>query len=208
MPTRGATLKPVQVSWTADPDPVLSAGAPGQWDSGDVLNPSVIARPGGFLNLYSGFEGTTWSTGMARSADGRHWTRLGRILTPSAAIEGDRYIAANGAVIEYRGELLYYYQGGRTPRIYLARQDAQGAWGKRAQPVLGTGPYGSWDELGVADPALIEADGRLYLYYLGMDRARRQRLGIAMSRMESPGASCALIPCWNWASTGPSMKRV
>jgi predicted GH43/DUF377 family glycosyl hydrolase len=47
--------------------------------------------------------------------------------------------------------------------------------------VLKTGPRGSWDERGVADPYVIERNGEFYMYYLGMDRARRQRLGLARS---------------------------
>jgi predicted GH43/DUF377 family glycosyl hydrolase len=47
--------------------------------------------------------------------------------------------------------------------------------------VLGPGPYRSWDERGVADPYVIRAGGEYYLFYLGMDRARRQRLGVAAS---------------------------
>ena len=43
------------------------------------------------------------------------------------------------------------------------------------------GRAGSWDESGVADPYVIERNGELYMYYLGMDRARRQRLGVARS---------------------------
>ena len=50
-----------------------------------------------------------------------------------------------------------------------------------ARPVLEPGPYTSWDERGVADPYVIRAGSYFYLYYLGQDRARRQRLGVARS---------------------------
>ena len=57
------------------PEPVLSPG-PG-WDSHDALNPSVTAFDRGLardrLNLYSGFDGSTWRTGLATSGDGVHW---------------------------------------------------------------------------------------------------------------------------------------
>jgi sucrose-6-phosphate hydrolase SacC (GH32 family) len=43
------------------------------------------------------------------------------------------------------------------------------------------GPRGASDERATADPYVIEAGGRLFLYYLGEDRARRQRLGAAVS---------------------------
>ena len=34
----------------------------------------------------------------------------------------------------------------------------------------------------MADPYVIRAGGNFYLFYLGQDRARRQRLGVAMSQ--------------------------
>jgi len=39
----------------------------------------------------------------------------------------------------------------------------------------------SWDERGVADPYVIRVDDYFYLFYLGQDRAHRQRLGVARS---------------------------
>jgi predicted GH43/DUF377 family glycosyl hydrolase len=47
--------------------------------------------------------------------------------------------------------------------------------------VLAPGPRGSWDERGVADPYVVRIGGTFYMYYLGQDRARRQRLGVARS---------------------------
>jgi predicted GH43/DUF377 family glycosyl hydrolase len=47
--------------------------------------------------------------------------------------------------------------------------------------VLEPGPYGSWDEYGVADPCVVRIEPYFYLFYLGQDRARRQRLGVARS---------------------------
>jgi predicted GH43/DUF377 family glycosyl hydrolase len=50
------------------------------------------------------------------------------------------------------------------------------------RPVLEFGPRGSWDERGLGDPYVIRAGNWFYVYYLGQDRARRQRLGVARSR--------------------------
>ena len=47
--------------------------------------------------------------------------------------------------------------------------------------MLEPGPYGSWDEYGVADPCVVRIEPYFYLFYLGQDRARRQRLGVARS---------------------------
>ena len=49
----------VTVEWRPQPDPVLTRGAAGAWDSVDTLNPSVILSEGNYTNYYSGFDGKT-----------------------------------------------------------------------------------------------------------------------------------------------------
>jgi len=167
--------------WKPDPGPVLARGTSSDWDSGDVLNPSVFRHGNEYWNLYSGFDNKTWHTGLAISTDGISWRKQGKILSPDPNTWEGGYIAANGSAIEDGSGILYYYQGGRQPQIGLARTSSGRDWSKHGPPVLATGPYGSWDERGVADPYVVRLEGRFYLFYLGMDRARRQRLGIAMS---------------------------
>lgn len=169
----------VTLTWTVHPNPVLDRG--NSWDRIDALNPSVVLFGGLYRNLYSGYDGRTWHTGLAESRDGLQWTRLGRVLSPDAGTwEGD-YIAANGTVLMTENSWRYWYQGGRVPRIGLATSSDGKTWMKRGEPVLSTGPRGSWDERGVADPYVIQAGETWYMYYLGQDRARRQRLGVARS---------------------------
>lgn len=148
----------------------------------DVLNPSVVRWREGYLNLYSRFDGKLWTTLAASSADGMKWGEGMVVLQPQLPWEGD-YIAANGAVVEFGGELLYVYQaGGKGSNVLgLARSKDGKAWQKHPEPVLGLGPWMSWDESSIGDPYLVVAEGKLYLYYLGEDRARRQRLGVATS---------------------------
>jgi predicted GH43/DUF377 family glycosyl hydrolase len=167
--------------WDARPEPVLTRGAPGDWDAVDVLNPSVIRQGDAFYNLYSGFDGKTWHTGLAVSADGMAWHKEGKILSPdSRTWEGDA-IAANGSAIADQSGILYYYQAGSPVRIGLARSSNGHQWQKNGSPVLDVGPRGSWDERGTADPYVIHAGASYYMFYLGADRARRQRLGLATS---------------------------
>jgi predicted GH43/DUF377 family glycosyl hydrolase len=64
----------------------------------------------------------------------------------------------------------------------LARSADGHRWRKEPRPVLEPGPRGAWDERGVADPCIIRTGGYFYLFYLGQDRARQQRLGTARSR--------------------------
>jgi predicted GH43/DUF377 family glycosyl hydrolase len=167
-------------------EPVLGAGL--GWDAGDVLNPSVVSIGGTLINFYSGFDGKTWRTGVALSTDGVRWQRQGMVLQPDPASWEGSYIAANGAATFREGEFLYWYAAGASGAnavgLARARGDARGpnaAWRKEDRPVLPRGPWGSWDEISVADPYVVRIEPYFYMYYLGQDRARRQRIGLARS---------------------------
>jgi predicted GH43/DUF377 family glycosyl hydrolase len=162
----------------------LPHGGPGDWDAHDALNPSMVRRGAVYFNFYSGYDGRVWRTGLATSTDGLHWKKEGVVLAPETrAGEGD-YIAANGSALFHEGEFWYWYQAGpkETPRLGLARSADGRHWRKEPFPVLDFGPRGSWDERGLADPYVIEMGQYFYLFYLGQDRAARQRLGVARSR--------------------------
>ena len=167
--------------WEARPQPVLAHGPQGSWDGADALNPSVVKMGSTYLNFYSGFDGRTWRTGLATSPDGVVWTKQGQVLAPYGNGWEGNYIAANGSAMGADGKLMYWYQAGRPPRVGLALSEDGRAWRKQPQPVLALGPRGSWDERGVGDPYVIRAGGMYYMFYLGQDRARRQRLGVARS---------------------------
>ncbi len=170
-------------SFVIGPEPTLLRGAPGSWDAVDVLNPSVVHHNNLYLNFYSGFDGKTWHTGLATSHDGTHWTKQHKVISPNPATWEGSAIAANGAALYSEGKLWYWYQAGNPnqPRLGLATSDDGKEWEKEPLPVLSGGPSGSWDERGVADPYVIEIGEWYYLYYLGQDRAHRQRLGLARS---------------------------
>jgi sucrose-6-phosphate hydrolase SacC (GH32 family) len=134
---------------------------------------------GEYLNLYSEYDGHTWHTALARSADGVHWDKRGRVLSPSGW-EGTA-MAENGSAMVAGDQILYWYEAGDPFRIALARSKDGVSWSKLGAPVLDVGPLGSFDESGVADPYVTQIAGEFYLFYLGQDRARRQRLGVARS---------------------------
>lgn len=167
--------------WEARANPVLTRGAPGDWDSSDVLNPSVIRQGEAYYNFYSGFDGKTWHTGLAVSADGIAWRKEGKLLSPDPQTWEGGYWAANGSALADANAILYYYQAGQPPRIGLARSSNGHQWERQGPPVLPPGPRGAWDERGVADPYVIRIGTSYYMFYLGQDRARRQRLGVARS---------------------------
>jgi Glycosyl hydrolases family 32 N-terminal domain len=161
-------------TWSALPEPVIARG-----EMTDVLNPSLVRRDGGsYFNAYSQYDGKTWTTTTAVSPNGVTWHHNGVKLSP-IGWEGD--IAANGSVLVVRDEILYWYQAGAPPRIAFGRTKDAIAWVRNPKPVLEAGPLGSFDEVAVADPYVIKVGDYFYLYYLGQDRARRQRLGVARS---------------------------
>jgi predicted GH43/DUF377 family glycosyl hydrolase len=170
--------KPPFVSQPLRGAPVLGRGAAGEWDSSDVLNPSAVRFHGALWNFYSGFDGRTWRTGAAIEESGT-WRKLGMVLSPEGW-EGN-YIAANGSALAIGDEILYWYEAGEPKRIALARSRDGRSWSKLGRAVVETGPNGSFDERAVADPYVIRAGDRYFMFYLGQDRARRQRLGVARS---------------------------
>ena len=157
-------------SFDAAPDPVLTRGD--GWESGDVLNPSVVREGSDLVNYYSGFDGHTWHTGRAVSADGLHWRKQGKFLSPKPNTWEGTYLAANGSALWYAGRVWYWYVAGPKSRPEI---------GLEGRVVLPTGPYGSWDEYGVSDPYVVRIEPYFYLYYTGLDRGSRQRLGVARS---------------------------
>jgi sucrose-6-phosphate hydrolase SacC (GH32 family) len=148
-------------------------------DRQDVLNPSVVKFHDEYWNLYSEFDGKQWRTAAATSKDGIAWTERGRILSPNPD-EGE-YIAANGSALVVGDELFYWYETGYPLRIALAKSRDGKTWRREGGVVLSEGPYGSFDERAVADPYVVRVGDFFYMYYLGQDRAERQRLGLARS---------------------------
>jgi len=155
--------------FVAEPDPVITRD-----QFHDALNPSVVGR----VNLYSVYDGQ-WHTALAIREDGVHWRKQGIVLRAAAG----SYIAANGSALSYGGQVWYWYETGTKHRlrISLARSADARTWRAEPAPVLDVSPVGSWDERAVADPYVIRIEPYFYLYYLGQDRAVRQRIGVARS---------------------------
>jgi predicted GH43/DUF377 family glycosyl hydrolase len=105
------------------------------------------------------------------------------VLSPDPRTWEGSYWATNGTTLFDGREFWHWYQAGPrdVPRLGLARSGDGRTWRKEAVPILMPGPRGSWDERGVGDPYAIRAGQRYYMFFVGMDRARRQRLGVAVS---------------------------
>jgi predicted GH43/DUF377 family glycosyl hydrolase len=83
--------------------------------------------------------------------------RESQTANPDLLPRGDRWH------LYFRGQ-----QGGhdRIGLATVAKADFDGVrWDVRGEPVVDVGPPGSWDETHVLDPATVEVDGTVYLFY-------------------------------------------
>jgi predicted GH43/DUF377 family glycosyl hydrolase len=180
LPTLSGGDPNLTLALDARSEPVISRGA-----ESDVLNPSVVRTPSGYLNFYSAFDGASWRTVAAQSADGVLWQPGQTVQRPDPHTWESSYIAANGTALLHNGEFWHWFEAGPRSalRIGLSRSSDARTWRKEGQPVLSAGPYMSWDERDVADPYVIRIEPYFYMYYLGQDRADppRQRIGLARS---------------------------
>ena len=166
-PLPGGTAPPIY-RFVPEPEPVIARG-----EFHDALNPSISGK----TNLYSVFDGHTWHTAVATTGDDLHWSPGGIVLSPDPRTWEGSYISANGSLL---GDL-YWYEAGPKERKHIGLARRQTQWRKEPAPVLDYGPVGSFDERAVADPYVIRIDPYFYMYYLGQDRAIRQRIGLARS---------------------------
>ena len=164
LPPLGGGNPNIRFTFEERPEPVVRRGA---WR--DVLNPATVGPD----VYYSAWDGRTW-----RTAHYRNGIDLGVVLAPDPRTWEGSYIAANGSALNVDGAVWYWYVAGprERPAIGLARD-----WRKEPRPVLDPGPYMSWDERGVADPCVVRLGSEFYMYFLGEDRAARQRIGVARS---------------------------
>lgn len=71
--------------WVVDPQPILSPGPDGDWDSVRVVEPTVVETEDGYLMYYAGIDGSeTSAIGLARSSDGANWVKHDDLATQDA----------------------------------------------------------------------------------------------------------------------------
>jgi hypothetical protein len=95
--------------WTADTDPVLPVGEPGDVDDGGLDFPSVVTTDDGYLMLYSASGGDHPRDArilLARSEDGVVWEKAGRVIEPqdcggadADSISNPRLFAVDGGYL-------------------------------------------------------------------------------------------------------------
>jgi len=166
-------------------NPVLSTGTPGSFDGVNVTDPFVIHDGTQYLMYYTGFNGSTYRTGLATSLDGIMWTKSSNNPVLDVGPGSWETVGSNAPKVFKVGSnfnMLYAGFDGTHYKIGLATSSDGITWTKSSQnPILSPGPSGTWDEHSVITGALTEHDGTYYLMYIGQIMPATESVGLATS---------------------------
>jgi hypothetical protein len=91
-----ATAESPTGPWSVDPEPILTLGSEGSWDSSHISTPSVLRTEQGYIMYYAGLGFDGEAIGMATSPDGVVWTKYDDPDTTEAPFaESDPIIVSN-----------------------------------------------------------------------------------------------------------------
>jgi len=189
--------------WTrGDTVPVLSIGAPGDWDGLFIESPTVVFDGSSYMMWYSAAD-TTWQVkiGAATSPDGIHWTKYSGnpVITGGSIYSWEGFGVTTPTVLMRNGKYEMWYCGVSyydfiahnqidTIKIGYATSTDGLHWTKYAQnPIMNTydPPYTIQDTNGPWAPSTIyrPAEGKYYMWYetgygFGLATAIDNTLGI------------------------------
>jgi len=172
------------INWNIHPDnPVLTPGAEGSWDEYGVQQPSVLFDQDRFHMWYhSPNSSGGFKIGYATSEDGVNWAKYENpvlLMGESGEWDDSRIISPN--VIKKDSVYYLFYQGKSAISQfgYATSNDGKNWTKSDRNPVLTTSEEGSWDESGLASPALL-FDGEIFhLWYAGIDNDNNWQIGYA-----------------------------
>jgi len=173
------------ITWTKHTNnPVLDLG-PGGWDSYHVANPTVLFDCDIYKMWYAGRDGSRWRIGYAISTDGITWMKqpTNPVLNIGPNGTWDDKNVDVPCVIHNGSHYEMWYSGlsGSTWRIGYAMSADGISWEKHQDnPVLDTGPGGSWSSTSVSYPyALLE--GNVYKMWYSGSNGSYAKIGYATS---------------------------
>ncbi len=161
---------------------VLNIGSAGQWDSKWLDTPEIVRTPTDYKLYYFGDDVDTSpphnaAIGLASSANGINWTKYvnNPVLTKGDSVQWDGRWIESPAVIYDNGIYKMWYTGvGYDWRIKIGYATSPDGitWTKYINnPVLSIGPSGTWDDMWVGVPAVIQRNNRFELWYSALSEA-------------------------------------
>ena len=201
---------------------ILSTGSQ-NWESAFIDPGGIVYHDGQFHMFYNGISG--WPThvqvGYATSPDGINWQRMSD--EPVFTGEGIDYtgvsIFTSSAIVLDDGTwVLYFYtidtgNFSGPGKIGLATADSpMGPFVAADEPVLLSGPEGSWDDHAVLHPNVVQTDDGYVMYYDGnmgdSQQDRDRKIGMAISpdglvwtKYDIPSTTATIV-----AESDPIMK--
>ena len=149
-----------------------------------AANGTAIAAGDEILYWYE--AGYPLRIALARSRDGKNWTRQGKPVVPLGPRGSfDERAVADPYVIRAGGNFYMFYLGqdrARRQSLGIARSKDGVSWEKlRTNPILEPGGPGTFDENGLGEPAVWTSGGQWWMLYTGRDNKEQRRLGLAHS---------------------------
>lgn len=185
------------INWTKDSNnPVLKTGAEGTWDQGWICLGSVIFDGGVFKMYYEGYKGAGGDNlvriGYATSPDGIAWNKgpENPILVPDQGTWDYPRLDAPYVLHDGSSYKMWYLGGefkiGQTG--YATSEDGMNWTMNEGNPVLKTGPAGSWDDSSLGWHAIIDSASIKYkMWFGGLDDPNGWgRIGYAESDTRVP----------------------
>jgi predicted GH43/DUF377 family glycosyl hydrolase len=184
-PKVGHATSPDGVVWTMDPNnPVLTAGADGEWDDVYVWGGPLTHDGTGFHLWYTGYDGEHERIGYATSPDGSVWTKYESNPVVDIGPPGsfDEHHAWPWSVVVADGTHRMWYTGqdfAGGSRIGYADSSDGISWTKHPTPVLEVGP--GWDSANIWTPAVVFDGSLFHMWYAGNDGQSHTAIGYAWS---------------------------
>lgn len=177
------------ISWTKYPFPVIYYGQFGEWDN--YRRVESIIRVNDTLKMwFSAYKEIPFEMriGYASSIDGISWEiHPNPVLDIGQDGEWDDSFVYGPSVIYHNNEYLMWYTGNggndNPSRIGYASSDDGINWEKDQvnNPVVETGPEGSYYESWLNHPCVIRNDGLFEMWFSGHDVFEHYRIGYANS---------------------------
>lgn len=172
----GHATSPDGVDWTMDPlNPVLTAGAPGDWDEDGLVGSAVIHDGALFHLWYGGVGGGVTRVGYATSPDGSIWTKYpgNPVMDVGGSGSGYAVMVRPGTVIVEDDVYRMWFTASAGDWLlwvgYAESTDDGITWTAR-NPVwvlrAGSDP-GAWDGTAVANPYVIFDGSTYHMWFAG-----------------------------------------
>ena len=184
-PSIGYAASKDGIYWERHPEPVLTPGKAGIWDSYFVGYPSIIKEGDKYLMWYAAVDNPygPWRIGYAESKDGISWVRNDEpVLDTGQYGEWDESGVSYPRVIKEGNKYILWYSGinGGSLRIGIALSGDGIHWEKSADnPVIDIGDEGKWDEVCAFSPMVLFENNKYKVWYTGFDRSRIYKIGYA-----------------------------